>query len=440
MDPLYQSLLILLGLSLVFLNGFFVAAEFSIVKVRDTRLQELVLQGSRRAQSARTLVAKMDEYLSATQLGITLASLGLGWVGEPAFASLFEPLFRGLGPSKSVMIHSLSALLAFLLITFLHIVLGELAPKSLAIQKAEPVVMWTARPLIGFYRLSYPFIWMLNGAANFFLRLVSTQPVAGLERAHSEEELRLIISRSRQQGILDRDQGRMLERVLDFADRSVRQVMVPSPEVVFLDIRKNLEENLALAREHEHTRYPLCDGSLDRVLGLIHVKELFWKHQQLGDRLDLQSLKRRIPFVPESKFVKALLAEFRQNRSHMGIVVDEYGTNIGMVTMEDILEELVGEIEDEFDVEMPSRIRKMDDGRYMVQGRTLLEEVEKALGIEIDDEENDTIGGHVMMQLGRPAEIGDQVTLPGGYRVHVVATEGRQIMDLMFEKIGPPAS
>ncbi len=430
-----QLTLILLGLFLVFLNGFFVASEFSIVKVRESRLRELVQQGKWQAQKAHSLVKRMDEYLSATQLGITIASLALGWVGEPAFASIFEPVFESLGGWGLIATHSLAATSAFLLITLLHIVLGELAPKSLAIQRADVVILWIATPLTWFYRLSYPLIWILNGTANAFLRLVGIAPMSDSELAHSEEELRLILVDSQAKGVLDQDQKKMLERVFDFADRSVRQVMVPSVEVVFLDLQNSLENNLGIARKHRHTRYPLCEGTLDRVVGLIHVKDLFW-HRRVTETFHLELGKREVQFVPENTYIKTLLTEFRDTRTHLAIVVDEYGATIGIVTLEDILEELVGEIQDEFDIELPPpMIRKTDDDHYMIHGRTLIEEVEQTLGVTLHDEENDTIGGHVMMILGRTAKVGDEVTVARQQRVRVVGMKGLQITDLVFEKL-----
>lgn len=430
-----QLLLVCLGLFLVFTNGFFVASEFSIVKVRETRLQELVRQGSLQARTASKVVSQMDEYLSATQLGITLASLGLGWIGEPAFAALFEPLFRNVGQMQPLLSHTLSITCAFLLITFLHIVLGELAPKSLAIQRAEGVVLWIAAPLVWFYRISYPFIWLLNGAANRLLRLVGLPPVRGT-LAHSEEELRMILAHSHEKGVLDRVERTLLERVFNFADRSVRQVMVPSFEVIFLDAQKSLEENLEIARLHQHTRYPLCEGSMETVLGVIHVKDLFWKLNELGGQFDLNVVKRPVHFVPDRKNISDLMAEFRTTRTHMGVVVDEFGSTVGIVTLEDILEELVGEIEDEFDIEMaPPMIRKMDESHYIVHGRTLLEDLEDALQVAIEDEENDTIAGHVMMSLGRTARIGDEIMLAHCYRLRVVGMKGLQITDVIIEKL-----
>jgi len=436
MDTSSQLPLIVLGFLLVFLNGFFVASEFAIVKVRGSRIKELVQQNRKGARRAQELVQSMDEYLSATQLGITLASLALGWVGEPAFASLFQPLLGGLGALQPLVTHSISASLAFLLITFLHIVIGELAPKTLAIQQAEGVLLWVSLPLAWFYRLSYPLIWFLNGTASLFLRVCGMKTLSETSLAHSEEELRLILTDSHRKGVLDMDKTRMLERVLDFTDRSVRQVMVPSVEVSFLDQKLSLEENMKTAKDFQHTRYPLCDQSIDRVVGLIHVKDLFWQYQRSERIPDMRLIKRPVRFVPESKDIKSLLTEFRHTNTHLAVVVDEHGTTVGIVTLEDILEELVGEIQDEFDMDLPPPlIRPAGDSQYMVHGRALLEEVENSLEIQLDDDENDTIGGHVMTLLGRTAQVGDEVIIGQSYRVRVVGMKGFQIIDLLCEKL-----
>ncbi len=434
MDLGLQFLFIGVALVLVFLNGFFVNAEFAIVKVRETRIAQLVQEGSRRAKTAHRLIRNMDEYLSATQLGITLASLGLGWIGEPAFASVFEPVLASVGLLQPALVHTLSAATAFLLITFLHIVLGELAPKSLAIQKPEISVLWTGPPLVLFYRISYPFIWALNGAANLLLKLVGVRPASESELAHSEEEFRLLLANSHQHGVLDRDKVQMLEQVLDFAERSVRQVMVPSVEVKYLDTQKSIEDNLRTARSESHTRFPLCDGSLDKVVGLVNVKDLFRNLEVLKENFSLESVTRQVHFVPESKDIKSLLADFRKTRIHLAVVVDEFGSTAGIVTLEDVLEEIVGEIQDEFDVPTPPKmIRQTLSGQYLVQGRTLVEDIEARLSIELQDEINDTIAGHVMMILGRTARVGDQIPVASLYRVRVVGMKGLQITDLVFE-------
>ena len=433
MELIYQLIFIASALLLVGLNGFFVNAEFSIVKVRETRIQELIRRGNKRANTVLKLIDNMDEYLSATQLGITLASLGLGWIGEPAFAKLFEPALHSMGLDNPVLTHTLAGGAAFLLITFLHIVLGELAPKSVAIQQPERSSLWTAAPLVFFYRVSYPLIWVLNGTATRFLRMVGIQPTSETELAHSEEELRILLSRSSEHGLIDRNKKRLLMKVFSFAQRTVRQVMVPSVEVKYLDVRKSLEENLELARQQKHTRFPLCEGTLDRVLGLIHVKDLFWNYKMLGPVLDLKTLKRQTLFVPENQRIDSLLAEFRSSRIHMAIVVDEFGSAVGIVTLEDVLEELVGEIQDEFDLETPPiMIREGEGGTYLVNGRALVEEVEEALDLQLEDAENDTVAGHVMMVLGSTAQVGDELTLGAKFHVRVVGIKGHQITDLLF--------
>jgi CBS domain containing-hemolysin-like protein len=439
MDATFQQLLLIsIAMLLVFMNGFFVSAEFAIVKVRATRVEELIKNNVKRAEKARLLIDNMDEYLSATQLGITLASLGLGWVGEPAFAHLFEPLFAGMGFLEPVLAHSLAITFAFLLITFLHIVLGELAPKSLAIQLPEPVVLNTAVPMIWFYRLSYPMIWSLNNTALFLLRMLGVRATESAKTAHSEEELRLILAHSQEKGVLGLEERKILERVFDFGDRSVRQIMVPAQEVLFLNTEVSFQENLKLAKMHRHTRYPLCEGSLDKVVGIVHVKDILWRLQELGKEYDLRLVKRPTRFVPESKLIKSLLQEFRQTRTHLSMVVDEFGSTVGIVTMEDILEELVGEIQDEFDSELPrAMIEKTGESQYAAHGRILIEDLESELDISLEDIENDTLAGHIMTVLGRTAEIGDEITLAEKFRVRVVGMKNFQITDLTIRSIKP---
>lgn len=437
MDPSHQWVLISLAIFLVFLNGYFVAIEFAIVKVRRTRLQELIQKGQKRARTALRLVDDMDEYLSATQLGITLASLGLGWIGEPAFAALFEPAFASLGPFKIVMAHSLAIAAAFMLITFLHIVLGELAPKSLAIQQAEVVSVWGAPFLIGFYWLTYPLIWALNGTANSLLRVVGVPSISSGSKAHSQEELRMIVAHSHREGVIEGEAKKLLNKVLDFSNRSVRQVMVPSPEVIYLDVRNSLEENLELARRHRHTRFPVCDGSLEKVLGVVHTKDIFWTSREQEEDFQLSMAQRPVKFVPDTKPIKDLLTEFRKAHTHIAVSVDEFGSTVGIITMEDILEELVGEIQDEFDPDAPGpEIRRLENG-FLIQGRTLLSALEKHLEISLQDEDNDTIAGHILMRLGRMAEVGDEVVVADRFKARVLGIRGFQITDLRFEEVTP---
>ncbi len=435
-DISYQLLLVAVALFLVLTNGFFVASEFSIVKIRGTRIEELVRKGKKRATLARNLVQNMDEYLSATQLGITLASLGLGWIGEPAFAALFLPLLSGFGSLDIVVAHTVAAGLAFLLITFLHIVLGELAPKSMAIQNPEKVILAASGLMTLFYKISYPFIWTLNKAAFLFLRIFGIRPVTELGSAHSEEELRMILAKSLEKGVLDAEEQQLLDRVFSYGDRSARQIMVPAGDVEFMDINNTFKENMALARKSGHTRYPLCDRSLGNALGIIHIKDLVWRLSREHYEADLLALKRPILFVPENSLIKDLLPEFRKNRTHMTLVIDEFGSPVGIVTMEDILEELVGEIQDEFDNEKPDlMIEKTGENLYLINGRTLLSELDEYFDSKIADGENDTVAGLVMSRLGRMANVGDEVIAADTFLIKVEAMNHLQITEISLRRL-----
>jgi CBS domain containing-hemolysin-like protein len=425
MDLLY----ILLAVVLVVLNAFFVATEFAIVKVRRTRIDELVEQGHRRAVAAREVLAHLDAYLSATQLGITLTSLGLGWVGEPAFAHLLEPLFRSLGFLSPVATHTVAITLAFLVITFLHVVFGELAPKTLAIERAEAVALLVSRPIRAFRFVFHPLIVVLNGAAAFAVRMMGLPPISEADRAHSEEELRMILAVSHRSGVLSETHARLLENVMDFADRNVRQIMVPRGDIVFLDVNRSYAENLSIARENGHTRYPLCDGDLDRIVGVVHIKDLFLSPPVAVGDVDLRSIAREPLFLPESLELESVLAMFQKQRMHLGLVIDEYGGTSGIVSLEDVLEELTGEIQDEFDQE-PAKVQPLPGGRVAVDASLPKDEIEE-LGIDEDaDEEVDTLGGLVLARLGRIARAGDTVEI-GGRKVEVSRVRGRRILRLI---------
>jgi CBS domain containing-hemolysin-like protein len=389
---------------LVFLNGFFVAAEFALVKVRPTQLDPHV--ASPRGRAARHMVSHLDSYLSATQLGITLASLALGWVGEPAFAWIVEPavsLIPGAGPG---LIHSIALTTSFLAITILHIVLGELAPKSIAIRKAEPTALWVSLPLYAFFKASYPAIWLLNHAANGILKLVGIQPVSEAELGPEEEELRLLLS-SRHASQLSDHKRELLDNIFELSHRIARQIMVPRADVVYLDTTQPLAKNLGLARRTGHTRFPLCEGSLDRVIGLIHIKDLFRNARPLTS---LEEVAREMAFVPETLALDRLLNRMLSEKVHMAAVLDEYGGVSGTVSLENVIEEIVGQIQDEFDVEKPE-LTPLGNGVFLVSGAMLVEEVEEALGLEFSERDEDTIGGVVLSELGRRPAAGDRVEL-----------------------------
>jgi CBS domain containing-hemolysin-like protein len=411
---------VLLALVFVAANGFFVAAEFAIVKVRPTQLAELAHTGSARARMARRMTKHLDAYLSATQLGITLASLALGWIGEPAFARLLEPLFHGFGPAASVYAHSIATTVAFTIISVLHIVLGELAPKSLAIQKPVGTSLWVAHALHAFYVIAYPAIWLLNGIARQILRLVGIRPAHDIELAHSPEELRMILASSEKAGVLSEENREIIEGVFQFSKRTARQIMVPRTDVHFLDIRKPIQESLESIRLTRHTRYPLCEGSLDQTIGLIHVKDLFLA-QLRGPGRPLIELKRDVLFVPENSTVEALLSQFIEHKTHMAVVLDEYGGASGIVSLENITEELFGQIQDEFDRERPE-IEPLGNGRYRVRGDYLIEDLADRLKIDLGEPAEETIGGYVQARLEREVQPGDKVEL-GDLSIEVIDAE-----------------
>jgi len=434
-----SSLLLIVKLSavllLVLLNGFFVAAEFALVKVRSTQLEARVQKGNRRAVIARSLTRHLDAYLSATQLGITIASLGLGWIGEPAVASLLRGPLLGLGIESEAVVHSISLALGFSIITFLHIVFGELAPKSLAIMRAEGTALFVAAPLRWFYRLTYPVIWLLNGFSNLLLRGVGMVPASEHELVHSEEELRLLLASQAPGKGMSATARELMLAALDLHKRTARQVLVPRAEVVYLDVQLTLRENLDRARKGRHTRFPLCDGNFDQVVGMVHLKDLMWLLDSEGEEADISKVRRKIAFVPESAGLEALLRTFRRERSHLALVVDEYGGTVGIVTLENVIEELVGEIQDEFDEETPPVV-ELGPGDYQVDGALPLFELKERCGIQVEDREVATVGGLILRQLNRLPVEGQSVTLKD-YQATVLKMEGRRIALVRLQRLPP---
>jgi CBS domain containing-hemolysin-like protein len=389
---------------LVGLNGFFVAAEFALVKVRPTQIEPFVAEGQRRAKVAQHMLRHLDAYLSATQLGITLASLALGVVGEPAFAWLIAPLVRPFTGDNPALLHSAGLTVSFLVITILHIVLGELAPKSIAIRKSEGTTLIVALPLFVFYKITYPAIWLLNHTANRLLKLVGIEPMGESEITHDEEELRLLLASSNTNR-LSLQKRELLDNVFELSHRVARQIMLPRQDVVYLTTTRPVAENLRIARRSGHTRFPLCEGDLDHVIGVIHIKDIFRRERPITS---FQEVAREIAFVPETLELDRLLKRMRTERFHLAAVIDEYGGVSGVVTLEDVIEEIVGQISDEFDIDKPE-IRKLDEGAWEVSGGMLIEDLEDELGIELSDRDEDTIGGLVFSELGRNPVVGDRV-------------------------------
>jgi CBS domain containing-hemolysin-like protein len=426
---------LLLALLFIVANGFFVAAEFAIVRVRPTQLAAMADEGSARAKMARRITKHLDSYLSATQLGVTLASLALGWVGEPAFAALLLPRLTRLGVFAPGIAHSIAAAVAFTLISSLHIIFGELGPKYLAIDKTVPTALWIAHVLRGFYVVAFPVIWLLNRASNVILGAVGIKPAGKEEMVHSEEELRMILASSEKAGVLSEENREIIEGVFEFSKRTARQIMVPRTDVAVLSTTKSIDENLEIMRTTRHTRYPLCDGSLDQTIGLIHVKDLFLA-QLRGPGRPLTDLKRDILFVPENSTVDALLSQFIEYKTHMAVVLDEYGGASGIVSLENITEELFGQIQDEFDRERPE-IEVLGNGRYRVRGDYLIEDLTDRLKVDVGEPAEETIGGYVAARLGREVAPGDRTNL-GDLQIEVVDAERFRVRWVIVQAPAPP--
>jgi len=416
------------GLLLVALNGFFVAAEFALAKVRPTQIEPHAQRGERRGKVASLMLRQLDAYLSATQLGITLASIALGWVGEPAFAWILEPMIRLVSGATDALLHSLSLTASFAVVSILHIVFGELVPKSIAIRSPAGVSLWTALPLYLFYWAAFPAIWLLNRTANAILRLIRIQPASEHEIAHSEEELRLLLA-SRHSARLSDSKRDLLDNVFELFERVARQVMLPRSDVVYLSTQKTLAENLELARKSGHTRFPLCDGELDSIVGVVHIKDLFRATQPPDD---LTRIARPVKFVPETITLDRLLARMRTERLHLAAVLDEYGGVSGIVTLENVIEEIVGPIQDEFDAERPELVDR-GAGVYQVSGAMLVVDLEDELGIEISDRDSDTVAGLALSGIGRRPRVGDRVELPG-IVLEVLEVQGNRIRSLRLHR------
>lgn len=407
---------------LIVFTAFFVAAEFALVKIRVTRIDFLVAEGNKRAINVKKILANLDEYLSACQLGITVTALGLGWLGEPTVMRLLQPVFDTYGVNAALS-SVLSFVIAFLTITFFHVVVGELAPKTIAIQKAESVALLLAKPLILFYRLMYPFIWLLNGAARSFIRLFGFKPVNDHEVAHSEEELRLIVSQSYKSGEINQSEMMYVNNVFEFDDRLAKEVMVPRTEMVCLFKEDSYETNIQVIREGQYTRYPVADVDKDHIVGLVNIKHVFTSYDKEQQSID--SFIRPIIHVSEGTPIKQLLIKMQKDRIHMAIVIDEYGGTAGLVTVEDILEEIVGEIRDEFDVHEDPMVEKVDEKTMIVSGKLLLDDINQLLQIDLTDTNIDTIGGW-MITNHLEAKRGTIVDYEG-YQFIVEEIDGYQI-------------
>ncbi|WP_211745722.1 hemolysin family protein [Paenibacillus sp. Marseille-Q4541] len=385
---------------LIALTAFFVATEFAIIKLRSSRIDQLVLEGRRGALAVQKVTSNLDGYLSACQLGITITALGLGWLGEPTVAKLIEPLFERFGIATDVS-HIFSFIIAFAIVTFLHVVVGELAPKTMAIQKAEAVTFLVARPIMWFYKIMYPFIWLLNGSANALVRLFGLKPASEHEDAHSEEEIQIILSESYQSGKINNTEYGYVNRIFAFDDLLAKEIMIPRTDMVCLYTNNTFDQNMDIIRREQYTRFPVAHQGKDQIIGMINTKQMFLNYEE-GKSLDLKQFMHPVLTVSEATAVNDLLKRMQKEQVHLAVLVDEFGGTAGLVTIEDILEEIVGEIRDEFDSEERREIEQLGELHYIVDGKIQLDQIADMTGVHFDLEAADTIGGWLFTILLNP--------------------------------------
>jgi CBS domain containing-hemolysin-like protein len=427
----FLALIALLGL-----NAFFVAAEYAIVRVRKTRLDELAKQGVGGARAAQQIVGDMDRYIAATQLGITMAGIGLGWVGEPVLtAALTRLLDLPLQSVDEAVRRTLSAILSFLLVTFVSVVVSELVPKTITIKYPERIALAVSRIVLVIGALARPFIWALNGAAALILRLLGIRDVKGSEAGYSVQELKLLVAASEESGVLEDTEREMLHAVFDFGDLTARELMVPRTEMVAIHADAPLHDLIHLAIKHPFSRFPVYEGDLDHIIGVAHVKDLVRVQHDERRTATIRGLMREALFVPDTIRLDNLLKQFRAKKQRLAIVLDEYGGTAGLVTLEDLIEQLIGEVQDPFDKSAPE-IQRLPDGSALLDGLALIETVNETLGLNLKDEYYDTIAGFVLGRLGRMAKVGDVVETDG-LRLRVEALDGLRIARISLSPAKP---
>jgi CBS domain containing-hemolysin-like protein len=430
-EYLADSINLIITAVLIILNGFFVAAEFALVKVNKSKINNMQRDGSPFASVALWLYKRQSMALSACQMGITMASLALGWIGEPALAHLIHPLLESFGITSEAVLHGVAFTIAFTLITSIHIVIGEQFPKIYAIRKPVTTVGWSSFPLKFFYIIFFPFMWVLDRVTSWMLRLVGIESSDEHEMVLSEEEIRASLSIAHSKGELTMNEHRLLDAAFKFDDQLARQIMVPRGEVTYFDIQNTIDENMKLARQTQHTRFPLCNGSLDDIKGVVHIKDFVG--MALAE-IDLPKIARPPIFVPEAYPVPKLLQEFRRAKQHFAFVEDEYGTMLGIVTLENVLEQLVGNVEDEFDEEQPV-IEKVDDKTYIIEGDAHLLDINDQLDINIMSEEADSLAGLLIEKHGYRIKKGQVVELADGVTGEVLQLKNRRATRLKLQII-----
>jgi CBS domain containing-hemolysin-like protein len=414
---------------LVSFNAFFVAAEFALVSVRRTRVEEMVAQGEQGALAVRRAISDPDRFIAATQLGITLASLGLGWVGEPALSHLIDPVISLIPIPDNwadVTAHSISAAIGFSVITFIHVVVGELTPKSIALQRAEQTSLFVAPPMILAEWVFKPAIWLLNGTGNLILRVFGFRAASGHELVHSVEEIKMLMAASANHGLLEDAEHDMLDAVFDLRQMMVRQVMIPRTEMAVLAAGDSLRDMIALQKDSSHGKIPIYENDIDHIIGVLYVRDVV--EELAKGKLDapIRQFVRTAIFMPETARIGVALAAFRDKRQHVAIVLDEYGGTAGLITLEDILEEIAGDMPDQFEDDEEPEIARRPDGSWELSGLALIEDVNEELELPLVDENYDTIGGFVMGKLERIPQKGDEITV-GKAHFHVTEVDGMRI-------------
>jgi CBS domain containing-hemolysin-like protein len=433
-EVIFSGLRIFAALLLVLLNGIYVAAEFAFVKIRQTRVDTMVEEGRTSAGLVKEATQNLDSYLAVSQLGITISSLGLGALGEPAIAVLIDPLLAPLLPEG--LVHAVAFAVGFGIITFLHVVFGELAAKTMAIQSAERVSLLVAPFMKLCYYIFLPGIYIFNGTANIFTRALGFRPISEGEETHSEDELQMLVAQSSRQGILEDDEEARVKAVFELDEKIAREIMVPRPDAVTLPAQMPLRQLVSVAAAGNYSRYPIYEGdSPDQIIGAVHVKDLLRTIESedcLDAEISARDLMRDVLIVPENRFIDDILEDFQEQEIQMAIVIDEWGSFEGLFTLEDIIEEIVGEIRDEFDEEEPA-ISKLNDGSYTIDGRIPIGVVNEALDSGFESEDFDTLGGLVLGELGRPPEVGDELDLDG-YTLRVDEVDGPRVAQVIIRE------
>lgn len=430
---------------LIAANGFFVAAEFALVKVRATRIDQLVNEGKSVAKVVQQQIQHLDTYIAATQLGITLASLALGWIGEPSLAHLVEPLFAWAGALAEGLSHSLAVAISFVLITAGHIILGELVPKAIALQRDETTVFFVARPLQIFARILRPFILLMNSAGNTVVRWLGMHATGENTSVHSPEELEMLVVESRKAGLLDAQEEELLRRVFDFEETEVRQVMIPRIEIVALPVSSTFEQVRQIVVREHYTRYPVYDENIDTIIGMLHLKDLLAdstplkeeKSEKASESFDLRKLLRPVLYVPELTSIGQVFTQMQRQRVHLAVAIDEYGETAGLMTLEDIMEELVGEVQDEFDSPKEGVQREVEtlaDGSNSIDGLMALVDFAERFGLKLEPAHAQTLGGYIQEKEDRVPRVGDTLRV-GNYKIHVDEMDGRRVARVRVKQI-----